>query len=333
MPVAATAASAQPSLTYVDLVNRMIDLERLSVLPAEGEKCAQWSSYDRASKYDEATGKYVRWDANGDGNGIIRREGEQVVMAEMEGPGCIWRIWSALAQKGHVKIYLDGQEQPVLDMPFIDYFDGKHAPLNYPLLSYQLKDQGCRGENLYYPIPYQKSCKIVADKGWGNYYQFVYTTYPKGTKLPTFTGKLAPEEAAALQKVNDFFKDQRGTDPAGRRDDGVGRLGAVQVDAGKTTTVHKLDGPAAITAIRVKNLNQFKGREEEMAALRRVVLKITFDGQSKPAVWCPLGDFFGTAPGINKYKSLPTGMIDEGPFSLYYRTGTCRSPRVPWSNW
>ena len=32
------------------------------------------------------------------------------VMAEMEGPGCIWRIWSALAEQGHVKIYLDGIE-------------------------------------------------------------------------------------------------------------------------------------------------------------------------------------------------------------------------------
>jgi hypothetical protein len=38
------------------------------------------------SKYDEATGKYIGWDANGDGNGIIRKEGK-LVFAEMEGPG------------------------------------------------------------------------------------------------------------------------------------------------------------------------------------------------------------------------------------------------------
>jgi hypothetical protein len=35
-------------------------------------------------------------------------------------------------------------------------------------------------------------------------------------------------------------------------------------------------------------------------------------------VWTPLGDFFGTAPGINKYKSLPLGMTDEGFYCYWY---------------
>ena len=68
---------AETALTYADLVRRMTDLERLAVLPLPGENAAQWSSYDRASKYDEKTGKYIHWDANGDGNGIIRKEGKQ----------------------------------------------------------------------------------------------------------------------------------------------------------------------------------------------------------------------------------------------------------------
>ena len=59
----------QQSYTYVDLVNRLTDLEFLSTLPAEGEFCRQWSSYDRSSRYDESTGKYVNWDANSDGFG------------------------------------------------------------------------------------------------------------------------------------------------------------------------------------------------------------------------------------------------------------------------
>jgi hypothetical protein len=311
----ASPAHAQQTLTYVDLVKRMTDLERLAVLPVAGEKCAQWSSYDRASKYDEAAGKYVNWGANGDGNGIIRKEGNQVVMAEMEGPGCIWRIWSAKAEKGHVKIYLDGQQQPTIDLPFIEYFDGKHAPLNYPMLSYQMKDQGSQGENLYLPIPYQKSCKIVADPGWGAYYHFVYTTYPQGTKLPTFTGKLSPEEAAALQQVNDFFKEKLGTDPAGKRDGEETAEHSVRLAAGQTVAL-ELKGPRAITAIKGKM--QFKDRADQVAALRRLTLKITFDGQQKPAVWCPVGDFFGTAPGVNLYKSLVTGMTEEGAYAYWY---------------
>src|SRR5664280_1676176 len=77
----AQPAAAQQKLTYPDLVKRLTDLERLSTLPDVGEKCQQWSSYDRGSKYDEKTGKYVGWAANGDGDGIIRKEGELSVFA------------------------------------------------------------------------------------------------------------------------------------------------------------------------------------------------------------------------------------------------------------
>ena len=63
---------------------------------------------------------------------------------------------------------------------------------------------------------------------------------------------------------------------------------------------------------------QFKDREDEMAGLRKVALRMTWDGQSQPAVWCPLGDFFGTAPGVNLYKSLLTGMTKDGFYSYWY---------------
>ncbi len=47
-------------------------------------------------------------------------------------------------------------------------------------------------------------------------------------------------------------------------------------------------------------------------------MRITWDGQAQPAVWCPLGDFFGTAPGVNLYKTLLTGMTDKGFYSYWY---------------
>lgn len=236
-------------------------------------------------------------------------------MAEMEGPGCIFRIWSARAQAGHVKIYLDGQEQPVLDRPFIEYFTGKTAPLDYPALCYEMKEQDSRGENLYLPIPYQKSCKIVAEKGWGAYYHFTYTTFPEGTKVPTFQAKLSPPDAAALAKLNEFLANKLGTDPAGTGDGQKTIAEQVTIGAGEYLFLD-IPGPRAITAIRGKM--EFKDREDEMAALRRLVLRITFDGSQQPAVWCPLGDFFGTAPGENHYRTLMTGMTDDGTYAYWY---------------
>ena len=309
-------AVSQERLTHVDLINRMIDLEHLAVLPDEGERGAMCASYDRRSRYDATSGKYVDWFANNDGPQFIRTEGDAVVLAEMEGPGVLWRIWSALAQSGHVKIYLDGAEKPVIDMPFEHYFDGKHAPFNYPRLSYQLEDLGCRGRNLYFPIPYQKSCKVVAEKGWGRYYQFTYLSLPEGTAVPTFRADLPPEAKAALERVDTFLHERLGTDPAAGRPGEQRLVKVVQPSAGETVCVADLAGPQAITAIRV-NMD-FGDREDEMAALRNLALQITWDGEQHPAVWCPLGDFFGTAPGVNHYKSLMTGMAKDGFYAIWY---------------
>ena len=57
----ASASRSEDAFSYSDLIARMTDLTHPAVLPAVGETCKQWSSYDRASKYDETSGKYIRW--------------------------------------------------------------------------------------------------------------------------------------------------------------------------------------------------------------------------------------------------------------------------------
>ena len=308
----ANAGNAAPDkLTYVDLVHRLTDLEQLATLPAPGEKCSQWSSYDRASRYDEATGKYVGWDANGDGDGFIRKEGDQFVFAEMEGPGCIWRIWSAEPEQGHVRIYLDGAREPTVDLPFMGYFDGKNEPFTRSALVHTV----AMGWNNYTPIPYQKSCKIVADKGWGAYYQFVYTTYPKGTQVPTFKRQLSAEENAALDEANKSPEPRAAPPRPGVRQKRQPRKATVTIEPGDRY-VATLDGPQAITGFAVSG--KFENREDEIQALRDIVLQITWDDEDKPAVWSPLGDFFGTAPGANLYRSFPLGMTEEGYYCNWY---------------
>jgi len=322
---AGASAEAQEELTYEQLAGRLIDLEHLAVLPEPGERCAQWSSFDRASRYDPAAGKYVNWSANNDGPQFIRKEGEKYVLAEMEGPGCIWRIWSALPKEGHVKIYLDGREEPAVDLPFIDYFRGTVAPFDFPMLSYDLAQFGSRGANCYVPIPYQKSCKIVADEGWGRYYHFTYSTFPEGTRVPTFEPQLAPDARAALQRVNDFLANHLGSDPAGKREGRQMIADTVTIPAGKSAEL-KIAGPRAITALRGRM--DLTEREDQIAALRKLVLRISFDDQAEPAVWCPLGDFFGTAPGVNFYRSLPTGMDPEQGAYAYWYMPFAREARV-----
>ena len=317
--------SAGEKFTYVDLVKRLTDLEGLAVRPVPGEKCQQWSSYDRASKYDAATGKYLGWDANGDGSGIIRKEGELSVFAEMEGPGVIWRTWTATAGKGHVKIYLDGATEPAVDLPFAKYFDGTEAPFVGKALCHTVAN----GKNCYVPIPFQKSCKIVAEKDWGNYYHFTYTTFPKDTVLPTFTRNLSAEETVALAKADEFLGKRCGDDPAGARPGEKTEEKSISVGAGETALVAELSGPQAITALRAKL--DLPPSPADRDLLRELCLRITWDDEAQPAVWTPLGDFFGAAPGFNKYQSLPLGMTSDGFYSFWYMP-FARKAKVELSN-
>lgn len=303
--VTGAGQAAAQKLSYVDLVHRVTDLRYLATLPAPGDRCAQWSSYDRKSRYDSASGKYLDWDANGDGNGIIRKEGDKEIMAEMEGPGCIWRIWSAMPKQGHVRIYLDGASEPAVDLPFAGYFDGKNSPFTRPALVHTV----ARGWNNYTPIPYQKSCKIVADKDWGAYFHFVYETFPQGTQVPAFTRELGADDSAALDKANDILS-HCGPDLK-QRDPDTGMLErAIEARPNQANPVLTLDGPAAITGLRVKL--DLLAAPADRDLLRELCLQINWDGEKDASVWAPLGDFFGTAPGANHYLSYPLGLTEDG---------------------
>ena len=227
----------------------------------------------------------------------------------MEGPGVIWRTWSALANEGHVKIYLDGAVEPVVDLPFIGYFNRENEPFTHEALVHM----AARGQNCYVPIPFQKSCKITGEGDWGAYYHFTYTTYPKGTRLPTFKRQLSAAENAAL-------------DAAGRR---LSQCGPV-LPATDGEKVEKqtfsasegakcilvLAGPRAIKTIRARVEPAFQ--PEDYTALREWTLQIQFDGEDEPSVWAPFGDFFGTAAGANAYRSFPSGLTEDGTWYSHW---------------
>ena len=203
-------------LTYEDIIAKIYDLPALATLPEKGEKGALFSSYDRESRYDEKTDSYLRWRANDDGRGCVRKEDDNVtVMADIKGAGVIWRMWSAATGQGKVKIFLDGKL--VIDLPWKDYFSRKVAPFNRKGLVYT----AAKGFNNYTPIPFQKSCKIITyaktdgnkTNVWGKYFHFNYTLFPKGTKVQTFKMQLSQEENKALDKANEILTSGLGENP------------------------------------------------------------------------------------------------------------------------
>lgn len=296
------------SLKYTDIVNRMTDMERLALLPEIGETSGMFSSYDRKSEFDETTNQFINWSANNDGLSpqYIRKEGENMVLAEMEGPGAIVRIWSASPKQGHVKVYIDGNEQPIIDLPFIDFFNTeKFKPFSFPNLVYETN---AKGFNNYVPITFQKSIKIVGEPNWGQYYHFNYITFPKTTSVESFTKELNEASFNALEKIDSIMDNDLGD--AFTYEDNTTEEISLTIAPGETKTIFHIEGNHAINKFQV----QLKDIPDEQLneVYRKTVLVARWDGQNEPSIWSPVGDFFGSAPGYNEYSTLPMGMEKDG---------------------
>jgi hypothetical protein len=303
-----TVSLAGETVTYRNLVGRLTNLERLATPVIPGEKTFASTSHDRGGKYDPKTDTYGNWSANNDGGGCIRREGESQVMVELEGAGVLWRIWSALAKEGHIRIYIDGGEKPIIDKPFGDYFGDYEK--DYPGLAMTLS----RGRNEFIPISFAKSCKIVVDKGWGAYFHCTHTIFPKDTQVEPFPG-FTPEVVALLKSASDIWKN-RGTHPYPAAADASSGKKTLTIAPGASQTLARA-GAGAVRVLKVKPLEMPENAVAREDILRELTITISWDGASSPGVWAPLGDFFATSPGLNSYKTLPMGCID-GTFYCYW---------------
>ncbi|MBW2647227.1 MAG: DUF2961 domain-containing protein [Deltaproteobacteria bacterium] len=233
---------------YADVVKRLCTFDHLAEFPVEGERCGNITSFNRDSKYNARSGRYENWHANQDGDGYLRKEGSDIVAAEMEGPGVIWRIWSAKPREGHIRIFIDGHAEPVVNMPFLEFFNASSDHFPYPALVHTV----ARGFNCYVPIAFQKSCKIVFGEGWGKFFQFTYSTFPEGTIVPSFRGSFNENEKAVLGRANMILSDSGGYLNKKARGEKIQRN--VSVSPGETVQVCLIEGAKAITSLHVKPL-------------------------------------------------------------------------------
>ncbi|NLN94012.1 MAG: DUF2961 domain-containing protein [Candidatus Hydrogenedens sp.] len=302
LPVLTVSAA---SVNFGTMLEEMTDMERLITLDTIPYTTGQFSSYDRLST-DPTVLTDQNWFANLDRNNHLRveeRDGRQEwVLMDVAGPGAVVRFWSANPLEGGiVRFYLDHSDEPVIEMPLAAFLEGRSKPFISPLC-------GNRGQgwNSYVPIPYAEHCKITIDEG-DIYYIINYRTYTTGTEVDSFTFADTETHVKALRDTAatllhpDAIEDKQ---PVTAHSFDVTVSGADSED-------FSFSGPAAIRGIRCSV--EADNLEE---ALRGCLLKINFD-ENEASVLAPLGDFFGTAPGVNEYQSLPSGTLDDG--RLYSR--------------
>ena len=303
--LASLAASlAAQDISLATLANEIGDLRAVAFVPAVSFTARQFSSYDRRSVDPAKTGD-DGWFANGDQGQFLRteqRDGKpEHVMADAEGPGAVTRIWSA-DPKGVLRVYLDGAEQPAIEEPFDKLLGGSHALARAPLAGVRSK-----GWNFHVPIPYAKRLKITLSEKQV-YYHVNVRTYPAGTPVrswsPTEMSAAAPALAAAAKRLADC-------DPPHVPEDQAGWFFTeFSVPPGREVEV--FDGGrfapsnGMITGLRLR-LFEAKDRPR---AWREVILRCTFDGER--CVETPLGDFFGSGPGMPPFASVASGVTKDG---------------------
>jgi hypothetical protein len=292
----------------------MGNLERLARWPSPSYRTVQFSSFDRRSTSPDAPG----WFENADGFGgepipgfakTLRepdagRKGLYLV-AEVHGPGAIVRGWSA-GMGGILRVCLDGASKPIWEGPAYDFLARRSGHyMKAAGIDLDAGDAFSQEDADYLPVPFEKSLYVTweGDLGELHFYHLQVRVYAPGSPVRTFQpGKDLEEFEQQLRAAAASL-----TGPGCRLDGESHRLEAsVEPGRGWKWAPEK-KGPGAIAELE---LRLEADRLEE--ALRGTLLGISFDGSVQPQVEAPVGDFFGSGPGVNPHSSLPFTVKPDG---------------------
>jgi hypothetical protein len=297
-----SCAAPPRTISVESLLGEMIDLDNLALVPEPFFKQAQASSYSRKSReggeawFDNLDrGQYVR---------VETVEGRREnVLAELKGPGTITRFWSANPRLTETaRFYFDGETAARLVLPFADLFRGLGEPFG-PDFSYV----SGTGGNLYFPLPYAESLKITIeekDRPLNLYYEIGFRAYESGARVESFTPSQADRWRPLQARIARSLARPEPT-AEGRGAEWISRR--VDIPPGRATAVVSIEGEKAVAdwSARVLGTNErgpWTDPRRAHNALRSLVLEVDFDGER--SIETPLGDFFGSGPGVNPYESL-----------------------------
>ena len=327
IPVCAFLAGCQPPrppdpVTFGGLLDEMTDLGRLTRLPDPSYRTIQFSSYDRRSVKPGEAG----WFANEDGFGgepipgfekVLKEPGAdgtgEYLICDEEGPGAVVRFWTA-GITGRVRFFLDQLEKPFFEGPAEDLFWRLPGLLTGDTAANRLFRQF---DAVYFPIPFSKRCRLewIGKISELHFYHVGIRMYSPGTTV--VTPDPLPRDfrlpAALIESgITPAVIDKQSMDAGEKVESDL------SPETGREIWSHHGSGAIDRLAIRLA------GSDTE-AILRKCILRIYFDHADIPQVEAPVGDFFGSAPGLNPCRSLPFSIEADGTmecrFVMPFRKG------------
>ncbi len=234
--------------------------------------------------------------------------GTEGVLADLNGPGCIYRVWLGGGADRTLHFYFDGEKKPRLSLRFSGphgepYLGAAHTlPLTSsggelcypPMMATGVADAPYLETGItYMPMPFKKSCKITMTPAGDKYVQVNYSLYSPRTKLSTFDPQhISPRSLAqiAAGRARWIITTPITPAPSAKLEQMACHA---SLAAGQTEEVFRCDGSGRITELRVK-LPEVERNEPMLRGLR---MRVYWDGQSTPAIDSPVGAFFNDIYG------------------------------------
>lgn len=257
----------------------------------QSSRCPSNCRYDRTSEGDTR---------------FLRVDGDEAVILEERGAGAITRIWMTaglgvsepLDPSVRIRIRLDGEETPRVDLPLPDLFRGTVPPFLAPLVGD--RDVSSGGFFSYVPIPYRRGCRVslVGALSYRLWFQLTYHRLAEAGDVATFTGR---EDLSALAGL----LSRAGADPwPGAGETLSGRSTALPP---RELAVLDVEGPGLVTGLRLRLPLPWGGA---------AVARLDVDGTRRAEL--PLSELFavGTEPAVAP-RSLLLG-VDAGGWLYSY---------------
>ena len=294
-------------VTLASLLSDMTDLARLAELEPIPYTHRQQSSYDRRAVSPEDP---EGWFANDDHTNFLReevRDGRtEYIMADIEGPGVIQRLWSA-TPRGTLRIYLDDMDTPAIEADMTALMDGRVEPFGEPFAYV-----AALGYNLYFPLGFAERAVVSTDHPFQPdvhepfFYHVGYRLYPEDVVVEPYAPAAVQAQrdtiAAAAERLLEPGAEVAELDPSTER--------PLSLTPGGAPATFEIEGGGRVDAFEVTPSSQ------QVAALRRTVVVVVVDGEETVRV--PVAELFGTGPGLHPYASFPVTIGEDGRLSFRF---------------
>ena len=282
----------------IDLTHLLKQFYDFSSLPKyeENTYCAEVSTYDPTGGNDDGfSGTYSFLRKNADSS---------LVIFEQKGPGVINRIWTPTPSGDTLDFYIDDTLHKAFSICYMDLFSGKVYPFVAPLCNNQLG-----GYYSYLPIPFNKFCKIVFRGKKTQFHQIGYRLYKSNVAIKSFSLSLNDNGNTALEKIKSVWKNPEGIIENIKSVTESQKI--ITLKPGETSVAFQSDKPGHIAGFEIIS----QATLDTIA--KNIDLKIIWDDDKRPAVYCPLADYFGYAFGKSSMMGLMAGSDGKKHYSWF----------------